>query len=115
VPHREIYIGALRLRLRSEPTDLFSFDFAAGGPFPEGQSQLTLVAQGRRVNGLAQWIALDMDDQGRYENHPEPGANSSWMAVFYPFEREIQTTPGQRVTIHARHDRGGLRIWANEE
>jgi hypothetical protein len=111
LPHYEIYVGATRLRLRSDPVDLFSFDFASGGPFAEQECETALVAHGRRSNGIAQWIALDMDGQGRYENQPEPGTNSSWMIVFYPFERAFETRPGERVTIQARHDRGGLRVW----
>lgn len=110
-PSREIYIGASRLTLRSDPADLFSFDFASGGPFPETRSEATLVAQGRRINGIAQWIALDMDSTGVYENRPEPGADSSWWSVFHPFEEPLIATPGQSITVHARHDRGALRVW----
>jgi type II protein arginine methyltransferase len=112
-PHYEILVGASRLMLKSDPADLFTFDFASGGPFPERKSDIVLRSHGRRLNGVVQWIALDMDTTGRFENAPEPGASSSWMAVFYPFDREIPSTPGQTVTVHARHDRGGLRIWAD--
>ena len=110
-PCREIYIGASRLTLRSEPADLFTFDFASGGPFPETRGEAKLVAQGRRINGIAQWIALDMDSTGIYENRPEPGADSSWWAVFHPFEEPLLATPGQEITVHSRHDRGALRVW----
>ena len=110
-PSREIYIGASRLTLRSEPADLFAFDFASGGPFPETRSEAILAAQGRRINGIAQWIALDMDDTGVYENRPEPGGDSSWWSVFHPFEKPLIAAPGQSITVHARHDRGALRVW----
>ena len=112
-PSREIYIGASRLTLRSDPADLFSFDFASGGPFPETHGEATLVAKGRRINGIAQWIALDMDSTGVYENRPEPGADSSWWAVFHPFEEPLSATPGQEITVRARHDRGALRVWVD--
>ena len=110
-PCREIYIGAARVTLRSEAADLFCFDFASGGPFPEAPAQTTLVAHGRRVTGIAQWIALDMDEAGIYENRPEPGAHSSWWMVFHPFERPLQTQAGQEVIVGGHHDRSSLRIW----
>jgi predicted nicotinamide N-methyase len=110
-PQRAIYVGGSRLTLRSEPADLFVFDFAGGGPYPEQQAGVTLAALGGRVNGIAQWIALDLDAEGRYENLPEPGAVSSWMANFHPFERELQPQTGERFTVHGRHDRKSLRLW----
>lgn len=112
-PYREIHVGASRLMLRSDAADLFSFDFASGGPFPESNAATTLAAHGRRVTGIAQWIALDMDNEGHYENRPQPGSHSSWSSVFYPFDRPLETTPGQPVTICGRHDRGALRLWVD--
>jgi len=112
-PHHELYVGAPRINLRSAPADLFAFDFASGGPFPPGASEVALSAAGGRINGVVQWIALELDDVVRYENAPEPGTSSSWMAVFYPFGREIDGAPGHRVVVHARHDRGGLRLWSD--
>ena len=112
-PHREMDIGAGRLTLRSEPADLFTFDFTSGGPFPEAAGEVMLTAQSRRINGVVQWIALDMDDASVYENRPEPGTNSSWYSVFHPFERPLDATPGQRVRVRARHDRSGLRVWVS--
>jgi SAM-dependent methyltransferase len=110
-PQRAIYVGGSRLTLRSDPADLFAFDFASGGPFPQRQAAIALAAHGGRINGIAQWIALDFDGEGRYENLPEPGAISSWMTNFHPFEREIGTEAGQRFTVHGRHDRKSLRFW----
>jgi len=110
-PHDEIYVGASRLTLRSDPVDLFTFDFAAEKTFPGAKCARTLRAHGRRINGIAQWIALDMDGEGVFENPPSPGTTSSWMTVFYPFKRDVSMTENQEVVVHARHDRGGLRIW----
>jgi len=112
-PSHAIPIGASRLSLRSEPADLFTFDFASGGPFPPSRGAATLTATGRHVNGIAQWIALDMDDTAVYENHPEPGADSSWWAVFHTFESQLVLEPGQQIQVHARHDRDTLRVWAD--
>lgn len=112
-PHREMHVGSSNLILRSDTADLFSFDFASGGPFPDASATATVTAHGRRVTGIAQWIALDMDKEGAYENRPEPGSHSSWWMVFYPFEQPLETTAGQQVTISGRHDRRALRIWTS--
>ena len=34
-------------------------------------------------------------------------------SVLYPFDRPLETTPGQPLTICGRHDRGALRIWVD--
>ena len=56
-----IRVGDDRLTLRSEPGDLFRFEFQRGGPFPEAQCSVALVAHGGRVtespNGSAwKWM-----------------------------------------------------------
>jgi hypothetical protein len=33
------------------------------------------------------------------------------MTNFHAFEREVRSEPGQRFTVHGRHDRKSLRIW----
>ena len=99
------------MTLRSDAADLFSFDFASGGPYPEASSTATLVSHGRRVSGIAQWIALDVDESAIYENRPEPGTHSSWWMQFHPFETPLQTTPGEQVQVAGHHDRHSLRIW----
>jgi predicted nicotinamide N-methyase len=111
-PDRAIYVGAARLTLRGDTVDALVFDFASGGPFPEAEVSCELVSRGGRVNGIAQWIALDLDGEGSYENYPEPGAISSWMVNFHSFEREARTEEGQRVPVQVRHHRKGLRIWS---
>jgi type II protein arginine methyltransferase len=110
-PSREIFTGTSLLSLRSEPSDLFTFDFASGGPFPPSRAETTLTASGRHINGIAQWIALDMDSTHTHENRPEPGADSSWWSVFHPFDAPMLVTPGQQIRVCATHDRGALRVW----
>ena len=111
-PYQDCDVGSGRLVLRSEAADLFNFDFTSGGPYPEATAHITLTAQGSRINGVAQWIALDMDGLNSYENRPEPGTHSSWQAVFHRFEEPLQIVPGEAVSICARHNRSALRIWA---
>jgi hypothetical protein len=63
-PRYRIRVGDARLHLRSEFGDLFTFDFQSGGPFPESRAQVALTTKGGRINGIAQWIFLQMDPAG---------------------------------------------------
>ena len=104
------------ITLLSESTDLFSFDFASGGPFPEERSARSLVAQRDGVSGVAQWIHLTMDEVGEYENHPAThAATSNWSIFFYPFMEHIQCRVGDRIKVLGSHNRESLRIWAQKE
>lgn len=108
---RDVRVGDPRLILRGEAKDLFTFDFAATGPYPKARTDTQLTAAGGPVNGVVQWIALDMDDHGRYENQPGPAAASCWSAMFHPFDEPLDTLPGQVLRISASHDRVSLRVW----
>lgn len=98
--------------LLSEPADLFTFDFASGGPYPEGRAKLSLTAQSAAINGIAQWIHLEMDSAGEYENHPANEGASNWSILFYPLPAGLRYAAGDRVAVHGSHDRHRLRIWA---
>jgi protein arginine N-methyltransferase 7 len=99
------------LRLCGDPIDLFRFDFESGGPFPEARSEVQLVSQGGRANGVAQWISLELDDDATYESVPPARSTSSLGALFYPFERSLECMPGQYIPVTGSHDRNTLRIW----
>jgi type II protein arginine methyltransferase len=64
------------------------------------------------VGGIAQWIRLEMDAEGSYENAPSPGARSSWAVQFFPLVRPIELAPGTEVVVHGVIDRQSLRVWA---
>ena len=101
------------ITLLSEAADLFAFDFASGGPFPEARSTVSLKAQGGGANGVAQWICLTMDAAGEYENHPATGARTSnWAVLFYPFIEGLPCHPGDTIRVCGSHNRDRLRIWA---
>jgi len=105
--------GSERLTLLSAPVDLFDFDFQSGGPFPAATASATVTSTGGRANGIAQWIALQMDKEGWYENNPDPGASSAFFGVlFWPFIAPRDCPPGTAVTVWGSHDRHRLRIWA---
>ncbi|WP_052216269.1 50S ribosomal protein L11 methyltransferase [Sphingomonas sp. ERG5] len=110
-PYREVPVASEHLALRSAPTDLFDFDFTTGGPWPDRRSTVALGSTGGTVNGIVQWIALEMDDQGRYENRPATGTPSCWGAIFWPFEHPVDTIAGQIINIAARHEKDRVRVW----
>ena len=111
-PRYRLAIGEPRLSLLSDTADLFHFDFQSGGPFPESRASVTVQASGGKVNGIAQWIRLDMDDHGQYENQPVAGGTSCWATWFHPLPQALELVAGQPVTLSGSHDRQTLRLWA---
>jgi len=104
-------VGDPQLSIRSSAADLMHFDFRSGGPFPAREALAAVVADGRPVNGVVQWIRLTMDDRIVYENRPAPGATSCWAALFHPLAAPLACVPEQAVTIAGAHDRRSLRVW----
>jgi protein arginine N-methyltransferase 7 len=111
VPDYLISVGDERLTLRSAPADLFVFDFSSGGPYLPGRAKIALTAASGPINGIAQWIALDMDGVTTYENGPSPGAWSNWSVLFRPFLPATEIAAGQSVTVCGSHDRMTARSW----
>ena len=99
-----------RAVLRSEPADLFRFDFRSGGPFPEARATVMLSTSGGLVNGIAQWVYLEIDEELRHEFPVEK--NSALGATFYPLMRPIEMTAGDTLTVCGSHERYSICIWA---
>ena len=98
---------------RSEACDLFRFDFQSGGPFPESRATVTLSNMlGGRVNGIAQWVHLELDEEGSHETLAHGEGASALGAMFYPIMQPIEMTSGDNLTVCGAHDRQSLRIWA---
>ncbi len=110
-PVRRLKVGHERLQLRGEPADLFTFDFATSEFCAPARACVTCRAAGGRVDGIAQWIVLDLDRETRYENRPRPGAKSCWAVLFHPLLQPIDTLPGQEIRILGSHDRHRISIW----
>lgn len=108
----QIARGSAGLRLLSQPADLFDFDFQSGGPFPPLSRTAKVTSRGGPANGVAQWIALQMDEEVCYENDPMPEAKSTWGIVFWPFSAPRHCSPGTTVEISGSHDRRNLWVWA---
>ena len=107
-------VGDRGIELRGEPVDLFDFDFTTGGPWPDQQRSVELIADGNYINGVIQWIRLKVDAQSIYENRPKPETMSNWAALFVPFDREIAPPPDTRIRVEGAHDGNRVRIWVDE-
>ncbi|MEG3149768.1 50S ribosomal protein L11 methyltransferase [Sphingomonas sp. ZT3P38] len=109
-PARSHSVGSKRIELRSEPGELFDVDLGSARFCTPAKAKTSVRAAGGRVNGIAQWIALDMDEVTQYENRPMPGATSCWDMMFHALPM-IETAPGQAIAIAGSHDRRNLTIW----
>jgi hypothetical protein len=111
-PIRRIIIGGERLTLRSDPADLFVFDLASPQYCAPSQTSVTCRSAGGEVNGIAQWIVLELDEVTHYENRPGVAMKSAWAVVFHAFQHSIQTVPGQQLRRCGAHDRNNLTLWS---
>ena len=111
-PCYQVQVGNRHLSLRSEPADLFRFDFNSPRRHEAGRNAVVLTVQDCPVNGIVQWIALDMDGEGVYENRPAFGRKSAWAAIFHPLSHAIEGAIGHNITVSGSHDRHSLRLWA---
>jgi predicted RNA methylase len=112
-PVRSIRLGHERLKLRSNAVDLFAFDFGASKFCAPARASVACTAKGGRVNGIAQWIALEMDGETRYESRPAPGATSTWGLLFHRLPDPIDASPGQEIRVFGSHDRRRVSIWCS--
>ena len=112
-PSEMTRVGMGQLELLSDATDLFAFDFASGGPWRAERAEHRFASYGGRIDGVVQWIALDMDDAGRYENRPAEGAASCWGPLFWRFASPVETVPGAPIDVGGAHERDRLRLWRN--
>ena len=108
-PNFSLVVGNPDLEIRGTPAALFSFDFAAVTSDTETQAELGCT--GGPVNGVIQWIRLQMDEMASFENRPEPGTKSSWACQFHPFAQPLDLQDGAVVRISASHAGDSLRIW----
>lgn len=102
-----------RLELRSQPENLFEFNFQSAVKTPDARTQRALIAHGGPVNCVAQWLHLRMDEEGTYENDPEDHNYSNWDIVVYPMPTQIQTEAGEQIVVNASHDRTRVRVWVD--
>ncbi len=112
INHRnEISSGDYHTTMAGEPADLFSFDLSCPTFTQPAQARIDLKALGGPANAVAQWIALDLDGQTRYENSPDADFRSCWQIPLLPLAEQVKLRPGDPYTLHASHDRARLTMW----
>jgi hypothetical protein len=111
-PSEVVRVGMDQVALCSEPVDLFDFDFATAAPRKSERREFDIASLGGRVDGIVQWIALEMDAVGRYENGLKSGSASCWGALFWRFPEVVETRAGDRLAVGAAHERDRVRLWA---
>jgi type II protein arginine methyltransferase len=104
--------GARDAILRSSPAALMVQRMAQDIPAAEGSAVLT--STGGRVDGIAQWVMLDLDEATRYENRHGTPAGRGWWPAFFPFDRPREFAAGTQLRVHARQDGGRLRVWTDD-
>jgi len=103
-----------RWTLRSATADAFHFDFESGGPFPEARNVFNLVSTGGRVNGIVQWLRLDLDDETTYESYPTTPTPAALGPLFHAFDRPRDLAKNEVVTVCGAHDRQTLNFWPED-
>ena len=112
-PVTPIRVQDRRLELRSTSADLMAFDLAAPGYSAPAGASVEVEATGGRVNGIVQWLALDLDAETPYEAGPGAEAPCTWGLMFHALPTPIETRPGDRLRIHGSHDRVRITIWGD--
>lgn len=85
--------------LRSEPSALFTYDFASrSSPSRSGENTVMLASTGGSVSGLAQWIRIKLADGLWYENSPQCGKDRHWVVNLIP-GAEGDSAVGQRFQV----------------
>jgi type II protein arginine methyltransferase len=113
LPH-EVHRDDPALLLRSDPAALFEFDFQRLR-FPDPVVRLDLPATGGPINGVVQWIRIQLDEEVVYENMPGMDGRSCWACLFHPFAETIAPPEGTPVAVGGEYTGSNLRIWKADE
>ena len=90
--------------IRSEPVTGLHMDYDHAPPFGPASETISLVSDGGRIDGVMQWITIDLGDGAIHDNRPTPdGKPSSWGVPIRRFLRPIDTMPGDLIDLTLRH------------
>jgi SAM-dependent methyltransferase len=110
-PSVTLAIGDADLSLCSQDAEAFRFDFGLPHQPPAGRAELTLEADlDGVVDGVVQWIRLELDTETALEARPEPGATFFSSPVFWPLPEPVEMRRGNAIGIVAEYSRERLSI-----
>jgi type II protein arginine methyltransferase len=97
----------------SDDFDLFCFDLTSKRFAVESRILDLSVTKDGVAAGLVQWIRLDLDGVGTYENHPSlgPRGESHWTQILRRFSRPVRVATGDVLRLSLRHDR--RQMWVD--
>lgn len=111
-PYELVHLDCEAITLRSNPIDLFEFDFAADKELIfDRDTAVSLKATGGSADGIAQWLRIDFGDGLVYENAPGSSHDMHWPIQFVPFSTTRMTSPEEPIPISASHTRNLLMLW----
>ena len=95
----------------SDDIEFFRFDLTLPYFAPERRLIEVPVRRAGRCIGVAQWLALELDAETRYDNRPraDAGANG-WMHVLYRFPEPLDLAAGSVVRLVASHNRTAMTV-----
>lgn len=106
-----IAIGDPDVLLCSPGADAFKFDFGSPSHPEADRAELTLQADSDGiVDGIIQWIRLELDSETVLESRPEPGATFFSSPQFWPFPGELRVRHGDALAVVAEYVRDRLSI-----
>jgi len=101
-PAVTVGIGSPHVALCSADAEVFRFDFAAQSHPEQGSCELVLeVDRDGIVDGVVQWIRLELDSETSLSSRPEPGASFFSSPVFRPFPESVEVRRGDRIGVSA--------------
>jgi len=90
--------------IRSKPASGLHMDYNGEPPFGPFAETITLTSEGGRIDGILQWITIDLGAGAGYENCPSrDGPSSSWGVPIQRLLAPIETKPGDLIDITLRH------------
>ncbi|MEP6716495.1 MAG: 50S ribosomal protein L11 methyltransferase [Terriglobia bacterium] len=111
---RTLRVGDPGLHLRSADYEAFRFDLAAPSHPAAGRIELQCEAASNGiVNGIVQWIRLELDAETALESRPEPGAEFFSAPHFHPFAEPLVMRAGDGLLLTAAYAGKELIIGLN--